>query len=154
VDNQAAIDRGKGFRETADECDIVISRSQAADWSTDESRKITKAWLKESKDIQGIFAQNDDMGLGVIEALKEADIAPAVDIKIVSIDAKSAAFKAMLNGELNVTVEYNPWFAPQVYEAALAALNGETLPKWIPVQESVFRATDENLEEVFKTRTY
>jgi simple sugar transport system substrate-binding protein len=154
VDNQAAIDRGKGFRETSDECDIVISHSQAADWSTDESRKITERWLKEGRDVQGIFAQNDDMGLGVIEALKKADIAPAVDIKIVSIDAKSAAFKAMLNGELNVTVEYNPWFAPQVYEAALAALNGETLPKWVPVQESVFSMNDPNLQEIAAGRKY
>jgi galactofuranose transport system substrate-binding protein len=154
VENRVAVDRGKGFREIATECGIVISSSQAADWSTDESRKITETWLKEGRDVQGIFAQNDDMGLGVIEALKKADIAPAVDIKIVSIDAKSAAFKAMLNGELNVTVEYNPMFAPQVYEAALAALNGETLPKWIPVQESVFSMDDPNLQEIAAGRKY
>jgi galactofuranose transport system substrate-binding protein len=154
VDNRVAVNRGKGFRETATECGIVISNSQAADWFTDKSREITETWLKKGRDVQGIFAQNDDMGLGVIEALKEAGLVPAEDIKIVSIDAKSDAFKAMLNGELNVTVEYNPLFAPQVYEAALVALNGETLPKWIPVQESVFRMNDPNLKEIAAGRKY
>jgi ABC-type sugar transport system substrate-binding protein len=154
VNTQISIDRGKGFREIATKCGIVISNSQAANWSTDESRKIIETRLKKGRDVQGIFAQNDDMGLGAIEALKEAGLVLAEDVKIVSIDAKSAAFKAMLNGELNVTVEYNPMFAPQVYEVAVAALNGETVPKWIPVQESVFRMDDPNLKEIATGRKY
>jgi hypothetical protein len=48
----------------------------------------------------------------------------------------------MLDGELNVTVECNPLLAPQVYEAALKALNGEELPKWIPAWEGVFYPED------------
>jgi ABC-type sugar transport system substrate-binding protein len=149
-----AIDRGKGFRKTAGECGITITQFQTANFITIEGKQVTEAWLKESRDVQGIFAQNDDMGLGAIEALKEAGLVPAEDVKIVSIDAKSAAFKAMLNGDLNVTVECNPMFAPQVYEAALAALNGETLPKWIPVKESVFRMDDPNLKQIAAGRKY
>jgi simple sugar transport system substrate-binding protein len=94
------------------------------------------------------------MGLGVIEALKEADLAPAKDVKIVSIDGERAALEAMIAGDLNVTVECSPLFAPQVYEAALKALNGETLPKWIPVQEGVFHMDDPDLEEVFARQKY
>ena len=43
---------------------------------------------------------------------------------------------------VNTVVECNPLLAPQVYEAALKALNGETLPKWVPSQEGVFYAKD------------
>ena len=53
-----------------------------------------------------------------------------------------------------VTVECNPLPAPQVYEAALAAFNGETLPKWIPSQESVFYMTDPNLKDIAAGRKY
>jgi len=102
----------------------------------------------------GIFAQNDEMGLGAIEALKEAGLKPGVDVKIVSVDATAGAFKAMLAGELNVTVECNPLLAPQVYEAALKALNGESLPKWVPSQEGVFRADMPNLKEIAEGRKY
>jgi simple sugar transport system substrate-binding protein len=152
--NKAAIDRGKGFHEMAAQCGIVITNSQTVNWIAADSKQIMDGWLKENRDVQGVFAQNDEMGLGVIEALKEADLAPAKDVKIVSIDGERAALEAMIAGDLNVTVESSPLFAPQVYEAALKALNGETLPKWIPVQEGVFRMDDPNLEEVFAKRKY
>ncbi|HSM24977.1 MAG TPA: ABC transporter substrate-binding protein [Anaerolineaceae bacterium] len=149
-----AIDRGTGFRETAKECGIEVTKSQTANWSVKEGKEVTEAWLKETKDVQGIFGQNDEMAFGAIEALKEAGLVPAVDVKIISVDATAGAFQAMLDGTLNVTVECNPLLAPQVYEAALAALNGESLPKWIPSQESVFFMTDPNLSEIAAGRKY
>jgi galactofuranose transport system substrate-binding protein len=154
VGSSAAMERGAGFRETAAQCGIVIANSQTGNFIKTEGQQVTEAWLKESRDVQGVFAQNDDMGLGAIEALTQAGRVPAVDVKIVSIDATSAAFQAMLKGDLNVTVECNPWQAPQVYEAALATLNGETLPKWIPAKESVFHMDDPNLQEIAASRKY
>jgi galactofuranose transport system substrate-binding protein len=154
VDSSPAIDRGVGFRQTAAECGIVITNSQTANWSLIEGKQVTEAWLKDDKDVQGIFAQNDEMAFGAIDALKEVDIKPAVDVKIVSVDATAGAFQAMLDGTLNVAVECNPLIAPQVFEAALATLNGKTLPKWIPSIESVFYADDPNLAEIAAGRTY
>ncbi len=154
VGSSAAKDRGQGFRETMGACGIQVTKSQTANWSITEGKEVTEAWLKETQDVQGIFAQNDEMALGAIEALKEAGLKPGVDVKILSVDATAGAFKAMLAGELNVTVECNPLLAPQVYEAALKALNGETLPKWIPSQEGVFSATMPNLQEIANGRKY
>ncbi|MEO5888573.1 MAG: ABC transporter substrate-binding protein [Anaerolineales bacterium] len=154
VDSSPAIDRGVGFRETAAECGIVITNSQTANWSLIEGKQVTEAWLKENEDVQGIFGQNDEMAFGAIEALKEAGLVPAVDVKIISVDATAGAFQAMLDGTLNVAVECNPLIAPQVFEAALAAINGETLPKWIPSIEGVFYADDPNLKEIAAGRTY
>ena len=154
VGSSAAKDRGQGFREKMGECGIEITNSQTANWSITEGKQVVEAWLKDSKDVQGIFAQNDEMGLGAIEALKEAGLTPGEDVKILSVDATAGAFKAMLEGLLNVTVECNPLLAPQVYEAALKALNGESLPKWVPSQEGVFRSTDPNLQEIAAGRKY
>jgi ABC-type sugar transport system substrate-binding protein len=146
VGSAPATDRGTGFREAAAECGIEITNSQTANWSITEGKQVTEAWLNQSQDVQGIFGQNDEMAFGAIEALKEAGLVPAQDVKIISVDATSGAFQAMLDGTLNGAIECNPLLAPQVYEAALAALNGETLPKWIPSQEAFY--ADENLEEV------
>ena len=154
VGSSAAKDRGQGFRERMGECGIEITNSQTGNWSITEGKAVVETWLKTSKDVQGIFAQNDEMGLGAIEALKEAGLVPGTDVQVLSVDATAGAFKAMLAGELAVTVECNPLLAPQVYEAALKAANGEELPKWVPSQEGVFRASDPNLQAIADGRKY
>jgi ABC-type sugar transport system substrate-binding protein len=154
VGTSAAEERGEGFHEAIEGSGVVITQSQTGNFTQTEGKAVMEAFLAQSRDIQGVFAQNDDMALGAIEAIKEAGLKPGVDIKIVSIDATSGAFEAMLAGELNVSVECNPLLAPQVYEAALRALNGEELPKWIPTIETVFYATDPNLAEIAKNRKY
>jgi galactofuranose transport system substrate-binding protein len=154
VGSSAAKDRGQGFREKMGQCGIEIVNSQTGNWSATEGKQVTEAWLKESKDVQGIFGQNDEMAFGAIEALKEAGLTPNEDVMVLSVDATGNAFKAMLEGDLGVTVECNPLLAPQVYEAALKAANGEELPKWVPSQEGVFRYNDPNLEEIAAGRTY
>ena len=154
VGASAAIDRGTGFRETAAECGIEVTKSQTANWSVVEGKQVTEAWLKETQDVQGIFGQNDEMAFGAIEALKEAGLVPAVDVKLISVDATSGAFQKMLEGTLNVVVECNPLLAPQVYKAALDYANGATLPKWIPSEESVFYMVDPNLQSIADGRKY
>ncbi len=154
VGSSAAKDRGQGFREKMGACGISVTKSQTANWSITEGKQVTEAWLKETKDVQAIFGQNDEMALGAIEALKEAGLKPGVDVFVLSVDATAGAFKSMLAGDLNVTVECNPLLAPQVYEAALKALNGVSLPKWVPSQEGVFRSTDPNLQSITDGRKY
>lgn len=156
VGSSAAKDRGQGFREKMVECGIQIIKSQTGNWNATEGKAVMEAWLKETTDIQGLFAQNDEMGLGAVEAIKEAGLVPGQDIKIVTVDATAAAFRALIAGEINVTVECNPLLAPQVYEAALKALNGEELPKWIPSQEGIFYASQgaEELQAILATRKY
>ena len=152
VGSSAAKDRGQGFREKMGECGITITQSQTGNWSATEGKAVTQAWLQQSTDVQGIFGQNDEMGLGAAQALTEAGLKPGVDVKILTVDATAGAFNAMIAGEINTVVECNPLLAPQVYEAALKALNGETLPKWIPSQEGVFYQKD--AETILPTRKY
>jgi simple sugar transport system substrate-binding protein len=154
VGSAAARDRGVGFREKMGECGIELISSTVGNWSMTEGKQITEAWLQESRDVQGIFAQSDEMALGAIVALKEAGLRPGVDVKIVAVDGTAGAFQAMLAGELNASVECNPLLAPQVYEAALKALNGEPLPKWIRTQEGVFRLEMPDLQEIAESRKY
>ena len=144
VGSSAAIDRGKGFRENMGACGITIPEefTQTGDWSATKGKEVTQAFLQKSTDVDGIFAQNDEMGLGAIQALEEAGLKPAEDVKLITVDATKGAFEAMIAGKINTVVECNPLLAPQVYEAALKAVNGETLPKWVPSNESVFYQED------------
>jgi simple sugar transport system substrate-binding protein len=154
VGSSAAIDRGKGFRENMGACGITIPDgfSQTGDWSSTKGKEVTQAFLQKSTDVDGIFAQNDEMGLGAIQALEEAGLKPATGVKLITVDATKGAFEAMIAGKINTVVECNPLLAKQVYEAALKAANGETLPKWIPSEEGVFY--QENAAEILPTRTY
>jgi galactofuranose transport system substrate-binding protein len=152
VGSSAAKDRGQGFREKMGDCGITITQSQTANWDATQGKAVMEAWLKQSSDIQGVFAQNDEMGLGAIQALQEAGLKPGTDVKVLSVDATAGAFKAMIAGDLNTVVECNPLLAPQVYEAALKALNSEPLPKWVPSQEGVFYQKD--AETILPTRKY
>ena len=152
VGSSPAIDRGKGFREKMADCGITVTKSQTANWSATEGKDVMAAFLKDSKDIQGVFGQNDEMGLGAALALKDAGLKPGTDVKIVTVDATKGAFEAMIAGEINVAVECNPLLAPQVYEAALKAVNGEDLPEWVPSIESIFR--QETAAEDLPSRQY
>ncbi|MBN2085260.1 MAG: ABC transporter substrate-binding protein [Anaerolineales bacterium] len=142
VGSSAARYRGQGFRENMGKCGITITQSETANWSAAEGEQVMRGFLNKSADIQGVFAQNDEMAIGAITAIQDAGMDPGADIKLVSVDGTYGAFKAMVDGDLNVTVECSPWLAPQVFEAALMALNGEDLPKWIPSREEVFWAED------------
>jgi ABC-type sugar transport system substrate-binding protein len=133
-----ASERAHGFHKAIEGSGVVITQSQTANWNREEGKQVMSAFLEKGKDVQGVFAQNDEMALGAIEAIKQASLKPGIDIKIVSIDGTSGALQAISAGDLNATVEWNPFIAQQVYEAALKALNGETLPKWILAKEGIF----------------
>jgi simple sugar transport system substrate-binding protein len=152
VGSSAAKDRGQGFREKMSECGIQITQSQTANWDAIQGKAVMEAFLKKDRNIQGVFAQNDEMGLGAAQAIREAGLTPGADVKILTVDATAGAFKAMIAGDINTVVECNPLLAPQVYEAALKALNGEQLPKWVPSQEGVFYAKD--AATILPTRKY
>jgi len=159
VGASAAIDRAKGFREKMGDCGIEIPAdlTQTGNWGVPESKAVMEAFLKKTKDIQGVFAHNDEEAIGAIQAIKEAGLVPGQDIQIIGVDATANGFKALISGELGADIECNPLLAPQVYEAALAAVNGDTsLPKWVPSQEGEFFAAQgaDALKEILATRKY
>lgn len=156
VGASAAIDRAKGFREKMGDCGITITDTQTGNWGVPESKAVMEAFLKKSTDIQGVFGHNDEEAIGAIQAIKEAGLVPGKDIQVIGVDATANGFKAMIAGELAADIECNPLLAPQVYEAALKALNGEKLPTWVPSQEGEFFAAQgpDALQSILDTRKY
>lgn len=137
-----AIDRKKGFDDcvAANYPEMKILASQTGDFTRAKGKEVMEAFLKTyGSEINAVYAHNDDMALGAIQAIQEAGLKPGVDIKIVSVDAVKGAFQAMVDGTLNVTVECNPLLGPQVFEVALKLANGEPVDKWVKSNEGIYR---------------
>jgi galactofuranose transport system substrate-binding protein len=157
VGASAAIDRAKGFREKSGDCGITVTATQTGNWGVPESKAVMEAFLKQSKDIQGVFAHNDEEAIGAIQAITEAGLTPGKDIMVVGFDATADGFKYLINGQMSADIECNPLLAPQVFDAAVKGLNGDTtVPKWIPSQEGQFFASQgaSALQDILKTRKY
>ncbi|ALJ21341.1 substrate-binding domain-containing protein [Microbacterium sp. No. 7] len=113
--------------------------AQTANWSPDEGKSVTETVLKaNNNDIQFIFAQNDEMGIGAAQAVKDAGLTPGTDVKIATIDGTQGALEALAAGELSFVAQYNPFFGDIAISAVKSALNGETLEKTIIVEGETF----------------
>src|SRR5438477_453136 len=140
VGSAPAIDRKKGFEEVIKaDPRFKIIRSQTGDFTRAKGKEVMEAFLKaEGKKINVLYAHNDDMAIGAIQAIEEAGMKPGKDIVIVSIDAVKGAFEAMIAGKLNVTVECSPLLGPQLMQAVKDLQAGKPLPKRIVTEEGVF----------------
>ena len=140
VGSAPAIDRKKGFEEIIKaDPKFKIIRSQTGDFTRAKGKEVMEAFLKaEGKKINVLYAHNDDMAIGAIQAIEEAGLKPAKDIVIISIDAVKGAFEAMMAGKLNVSVECSPLLGPQLMEAVKDLKAGKTLPKRIVTKEGIF----------------
>jgi galactofuranose transport system substrate-binding protein len=150
-----AIDRKKGFADAiANSPDMKIIKSQSGDFTRAGGKEAMQAFLKspEGKQINAVYAHNDDMALGAIQAIEEAGLKPGKDILIVSIDGVKGAFEAMAEGKLNCTVECNPLLGAPAFDAVEAALAGKELPKKTIVKDEIFEQSQ--AKELLPTRKY
>jgi simple sugar transport system substrate-binding protein len=137
-----ALDRKAGFAEViAANPKLKVIRSQTGDFTRAKGKEVMEAFLKsEGKNINVLYAHNDDMAIGAIQAIEEAGLKPGKDIIVISIDGVKGAFEAMKAGKLNVTVECNPLLGPTLIQTAQDVVAGKPVPKRIVVNEGVFPA--------------
>ncbi|HEX5344939.1 MAG TPA: ABC transporter substrate-binding protein [Duganella sp.] len=154
VGSAPALDRKKGFEEViAGNPKLKVIRSQTGDFTRAKGKEVMEAFLKaEGKKINVLYAHNDDMAIGAIQAIEEAGLKPGKDIIVISIDGVKGAFEAMIAGKLNVTVECNPLLGPQLMQIAKDVVAGKPVPKRVVTQEGVFPA--EVAAKEFPNRKY
>jgi ABC-type sugar transport system substrate-binding protein len=154
VGSAPAIDRAVGFREVLqDYPEMEIIASESGDFTRAKGEEVMGDLLKVYGDeIDAVYAHNDDMAIGAIEAIEAYGLRPGQDIKIVSIDATRDAFQMMIESKLNATIECNPLLGPQFFDLALKVVNGKPVPKWIPSEEGVF--FPEDAAEMLPNRRY
>ncbi|QTG89650.1 galactofuranose ABC transporter, galactofuranose-binding protein YtfQ [Vibrio furnissii] len=147
VGASVAIDRKQGFSNAISAVDnIRIVRTQSGEFTRSKGKEVMESFIKaenNGKNICAVFAHNDDMAIGAIQAIKEAGLKPGSDIFIVSIDAVPDIFKAMMNGEANATVELTPNMAGPAFDALMAMKDNGTLPPKKIVTESTLFLPDD-----------
>ncbi|TKW65955.1 MAG: ABC transporter substrate-binding protein [Paracoccus denitrificans] len=143
-----AIDRKTGFENAISGHDnLEIVRSQTGDFTRAQGKEVMESFLQAENggaDICALYAHNDDMAVGAIQAIKEAGLKPGEDILVVSIDGVPDIFQAMANGEANATVELTPNMAGPAFDALEAYWADGTMPeKFIQTESKLFTQADD-----------
>ncbi|WP_417509022.1 ABC transporter substrate-binding protein [Microbacterium sp.] len=147
-------ERNTGFEEGLGDSSLVNVASQTANWSTEEGKSVTETLLKSNNnDIQFIFAQNDEMGLGAAQAVEEAGLTVGTDVKIATIDGTKNAIQALADGQLSFVHEYNPLFGETAIEVVEKALAGDKVDSYIIVPSEAFDSA-EAAQAVLADRKY
>jgi ABC-type sugar transport system substrate-binding protein len=134
-----AVDRKQGFTDViSKDPKFKITQSQTGEFTRAKGKEVMESFLKSGKPIDLLFAHNDDMALGAIEAIEGAGLKPGVDIKIVSIDAVKDGMQALADGKINFIVECNPLLGPQLMDLAKKVKAGEQIPARVETEETAF----------------
>jgi ABC-type sugar transport system substrate-binding protein len=132
---------------------LKIIDSQSGDFRRSGGKEVMEAFLKKhGRAITVVYAHNDDMALGAVQAIQEAGRKPGTDIIIVSIDAIKEAIQAVVDGKINCTVECNPLFRPKVYDTVTKLLAGQKIERKSFNKDELFDST--NAAAVVASRQY
>ncbi|MFG1779611.1 ABC transporter substrate-binding protein [Micromonospora sp. NPDC049051] len=148
-----ANDRKEGFAEAiAANPNLKIVASQSGDFKRSDGKQVMEQFLKANPKIDVLFAHNDDMGLGALEAITAAGKVPGKDITIITIDAVKDGMQALADGKFNFIAECSPLLGPQLMDLAKKVHAGEEVPARIETEETTF--TQEQAREALPNRKY
>jgi galactofuranose transport system substrate-binding protein len=148
-----ANDRAEGFLNiVGSDPKFEIIASQTGDFTRAGGKQVMEAFLQSNPEIDLVYAHNDDMGLGAVEAIEAAGLTPGVDIKLVTVDAVKDGMVALSEGKLNFIVECSPLHGPQLLEIAQTLFEGGTVDRRIITEETTF--TQEQAIEALPDRKY
>ncbi|MEU8707776.1 ABC transporter substrate-binding protein [Streptomyces sp. NPDC048565] len=142
--NNTTTDRTKGFVDQikAEAPGIEIVAQQTGDFARDKGQQVMEQLIQSKPGITAVYAENDEMGLGALTALKAAGKKPGKDVKIVSVDGTRNAVQAVVNGEYNAVIESNPRFGPLAFATAQKFYSGEEIPENVIISDRAYDETN------------
>ena len=148
-----ANDRAEGFNEAIAGTQIKLLDSQTGNFTRADGKTVMEGFLQKYGDtIDLVYAHNDDMALGAIDAIEAAGLKPGEDIKIISIDAVKDGMLALIDGKINFIVECNPLLGELAAGLVKDVLAGKEVEKTVYVEDQSF--TPEQAAEVIDSRLY
>ncbi|UWE09531.1 ABC transporter substrate-binding protein [Actinacidiphila bryophytorum] len=141
--NNVTTDRTKGFLDeiAAKAPGLKVVAQQTGDFTRDKGQQVMEQLIQSKPGITAVYAENDEMGLGAVTALKSAGKNPGKDVKIVSVDGTRNAVQAIVAGQYNAVIESNPRFGPLAFATAQKFYAGEPIPENVIISD---RAYDES----------
>jgi len=139
-----AVHRGQGFREVLQaHPNYQIVASQPADYMFSKGEDVMMGFLDARKgDIDVVFAHNDEMALGAVEAVRKYGKIPGKDVVIIGVDAIKKALEAVAKGELNATIECSPLLGPQLMSVVKDIVSGKSIPRRVITLEKDYDASN------------
>jgi galactofuranose transport system substrate-binding protein len=144
--NNVTEDRTAGFKDQleAEYPDMEIVAEQTGNFARDEGQQVTEQLLAAHPDIDAIYAENDEMGVGAMTAISSAGLQPGVDVKVVSIDGTHDAVQALADGKYNGVIESNPRFGPLAFSTLQDFFDGGSIPEDVIIEDKEY--TPDNAE--------
>lgn len=145
VSAYAARERTAGFKEWMAENapDIKIVAEQSADWDRQTAKELTETWLTQYPDLQAVFSNNDDMALGVVEAVRAYEKENGNHIYVVGVDGNEEAYESIRNGGQDATVDSYPYYMGKAaMECILRSNAGQELPKVVWTPQAIIDSTN------------
>lgn len=135
--NNVTTDRTTGFVDQikAKAPGIEIVAQQTGEFARDKGQQVTEQLIQSKPDITAIYAENDEMALGAVTALRSAGKQPGKDVKIVSIDGTRNAVQAIVDGTINAVVESNPRFGPLAFKTLQDFYAGTAIPEDVIISD-------------------
>jgi len=142
--SSVARDRAQGFRQGIEgRPGMQIIASQTGDFSRAAAQRVMQNIVQSlGTQITAVYAHNDEMALGAIQALKAAGLKPGTDVTIISIDGERAALEAIQRGELGASVESNPRFGPLAFDTIEKVRAGDKIPPQILITDRFFDSSN------------
>lgn len=138
--NNVTTDRTNGFVDEikASAPGIEIVAQQTGEFARDKGQQVMEQIIQAQPDITGVYAENDEMALGALVALRSAGKNPGADVKLVSIDGTRNAVQKVVDGELAAVVESNPRFGPLAFQTLRAFLGGQPVPQTVVISDKLY----------------
>ncbi|GAA2673617.1 ABC transporter substrate-binding protein [Streptomyces aculeolatus] len=139
--NNVTTERTKGFKDRIAEKapDLKVVFEQTGEFAREKGQQVTEQLIQSNPEITGIYAENDEMGLGAVNALKGAGKEPGA-VKIVTIDGTRNAVQGIVDGWIDAVIESNPRFGPLAFETLDAFTKGEEVGQDIVIEDSEYTA--------------
>ncbi|MFD9004075.1 ABC transporter substrate-binding protein [Streptomyces sp. NPDC059582] len=137
--NNVTTERTKGFEDRIKEKapGLKIVFRQTGEFAREKGQSVTENLIQSKPGITGIYAENDEMGLGAVNALKGAGKKPG-DVKIVTIDGTRNAVQGIVDGWIHGVIESNPRFGPLAFQTLDTFTKGEKVGQDIVIQDSSY----------------
>lgn len=138
--NNVTTDRTNGFvnqlKASAPGMEIVAQ--QTGDFARDKGQQVMEQLIQSRPDITAVYAENDEMALGAVTALRGAGKNPGQDVKIVSIDGTRNAVQGIVDGTINAVIESNPRFGPLAFKTAQQFYEGSPIPADVIISDRAY----------------
>ena len=141
--NNVTTDRTQGFKDgIAGTPGLQVVAEQTGDFERAKGQSVMEQLIQSNPDITAVYAENDEMGIGAVNALRAAGKNPGSDVKIVSVDGTRNAVQLVADGSYNAVIESNPRFGPLAFDTLKKFENGDPIPNSIVISDTEYDSTN------------